>query len=95
MISKGTRKKLLQRPPAFHAMKGRHNLLLYLCLLAIAFIVIIAAPAQAGSGSFSVPPDQPGLPAPDNDMTHECTSPARTGDFPTVLPDDGNPGASL
>jgi len=87
MIPQGQGLKLLKRPSAFHE-KGRHNLLLYLCLLAIALIFIVASPAQAEAGNFSAHPAQPGLSATGNDSIQECTSPAGLEDFPPVLPYD-------
>lgn len=85
MIPQGTSKQQLPRPPAFHDMKERHNLLLYLCLLAIAFVFIIASPAQAAGGTGFVLPDQPGLAAPDT-IKGECFSPAGGKPLAAVLP---------
>ncbi|WP_321504331.1 hypothetical protein [uncultured Methanoregula sp.] len=58
--------KLHKRPPGFRQIKERHNLVLYCCLLVIAFIFIIAAPAQATAGHNAAEPDQLPVFVPDN-----------------------------
>ena len=57
----GANEKMLTRPPAFQRIKERHNLLLYLCLIVIAFIFIIVSPAQAVGETPDAQPDHQAL----------------------------------
>jgi len=61
MNPQGTDEKTLSRPPAFQRIKERHNLLLYLCLIIIAFIFIFVSPAQAFGETPDAQPDHPAL----------------------------------
>jgi len=58
MSPQSRNEKVHRSPSAFLHRKGRHNLLFYLCLLVIAGIFILAAPAQAAGGAGSIQQDQ-------------------------------------
>jgi len=84
------------RPSAFLHRKGRHNLLFYLCLLLIAGIFIIAAPAQAAGGDISLQLDQSSRFAPDGMVCQEHFHPAEDHDAGTGnIGVSKNPGAVL
>jgi hypothetical protein len=61
-------KTKIQRPVTSPLVKGRHNLLFYLFLLAIACFFIFASPAQAASGPAAPQPGLPGDHIPDRSM---------------------------
>jgi hypothetical protein len=86
MNPKDPRRNVTKQTPGFYRIKERHNLILYLCLMVIAFIFIIAPPAQASAGDLNAQPDQLTLFTPDQPVLQENSCFARIAIATPVLP---------